>query len=129
MILNLSSVSIVRIAMAKIGRAMFTGKGSCIKRYARSAAKNVKSLSGLQEIARYIAKNVFRSARQAAHLKEITIIGARNRNPPRNALSINIDPASTEGLTRRRSGFRKREKNKTLRGASADERAEKIFTV
>ena len=84
---NLSNVSIVPSVTENQGVRLIT-KGYCIKRSARTAIKNARSLSGPVRIVRYTARIVLQSAKAPAHLEGPPIIDPGENGPPRGTMLI-----------------------------------------
>jgi len=109
---SLPGTSITLIAMTEEGKAVVPGKELIPGLFAQTAAKNVKSRSSPAETVQYTARNVFRSAREAAaRLKKRTTVSPEKVLLFKVAILIDNGTAETEALERRRNQSFDDEKN------------------
>ena len=108
---NLPGASITLIIMTEEDKAMVPGKELILGLFAQSATKNAKSHSSRAATVRYIARNVFQSAKQAACLTQTGITGSKKEIFPGNAILIKGRLKKGKNPLRRKSHFFTGEKN------------------
>ena len=97
--------------MTEADKAMVQGKELILGLFAQTVIKNAKSRSNPAETVRYTARNVFRSAREAARLKKNTTVSPEKVILFKVAILIDNGAAKTEALKKRRNQSFDDEKN------------------
>ena|GEM_PF-7125107 len=97
--------------MTEEDKTMVPGKGLILGLFAQTVTKNAKSRSSPAETVRYTARNVFRSAGEAARLKKNTTVSPEKVILFKSAILIDNGAAKTEALEKRRNQSFGDEKN------------------
>jgi len=108
---SLPGASVTLIAMTEEEEAVVPGKELILGLFAQTATKNAKSRSSPVETVRYIARNAFQSAKEAACLRQTGITGPKKEIFPGSAIPIKGRLKKGKSPLTKRSHFSSGEKN------------------